>query len=132
MRKDAETHTEEDRRRKELIEVRNNADNTAYSAEKLLKDLAEKVPADIKSKVEDGIAKVRETLKGEVIEAIRSANESLSELIQQVGAAAYQQAGPAADSPDAGSETDSSSDQEPPTPPEGDDEDVVDGEFHNA
>src|ERR1044072_8237558 len=52
MRKDAEVHAEEDRQRKELIEARNNADNTVYAAEKALRDFGEKVPADTKSEVE--------------------------------------------------------------------------------
>ena len=62
MRKDAEAHADEDRRRKELIEARNNADNLAYSAEKVLQDLGDKVPADLKKQVEDKIAKVREVM----------------------------------------------------------------------
>ena len=128
MRKEAEQHAEEDRRLKELVEVRNNADNTAYSAEKLLKDLADKVPAEIKEKVEDGIKKVREILDSEDVEAIRKASENLSELIQQVGAAAYQQPESAAGE---GTETEAAGDEDNQTPPEGD-EDVVDGEFHNA
>ena len=52
MRKDAEAHAEEDRKRKELIEARNNADNTVYAAEKALREFGDKVPAEIKSDVE--------------------------------------------------------------------------------
>ena len=48
MRKDAEAHAEEDRKRKELIEARNNADNTVYAAEKALREFGDKVPAEIK------------------------------------------------------------------------------------
>ncbi len=127
MRKDAEAHADEDRRRKELIEVRNNADTVAYSAEKALKDLGDKVPAELKKQVEEKVAKVREVMGREDPDATRSATEELSQVLQQVGAAAYQQAGPAAGAPgaDAG-----------PTPgsgpaPEGG-EDVVDGEFRSA
>ncbi len=124
MRKDAEAHAEEDRRRKESIEVRNNADNVAYSAEKLLKDLGEKVPADLKASVEGKINTVRETLKSDDTEAIRKAADDLSQTLQQVGAAAYQQAGPETGVPGQG----------PASGPTGGpgDEDVVDGEFHNA
>ncbi len=124
MRKDAEAHAEEDRRRKESIEVRNNADNVAYSAEKLLKDLGEKVPADLKASVEGKINTVRETLKSDDTEAIRKAADDLSQTLQQVGAAAYQQAGPETGAPGQG----------PASGPTGGpgDEDVVDGEFHNA
>jgi molecular chaperone DnaK len=126
MRQDAEANAEEDRLRKELIEVRNNADNTAYSAEKLLNDLGDKVPAELKSQVEDGVAKVREALNTDDADSIRTATDSLSEILQQVGAAAYQQAGPEAAAPGAGPEPG------PETPPEGGDEDVVDGEFRSA
>jgi len=94
MRKDAEKHAEEDQQRKDLIEARNNADNLAYSAEKVLKDLGEKVPADVKTKVEDGVAKVREVLDSEDIAAIRKATEELNEVVQEVGAAAYQAGDP--------------------------------------
>ena len=71
MRQDAEAHAEEDRKRKALIEARNNADSLAYSAEKVLKDLGDKVPADMRTKVEDGVAKVRSVLDSEDLEAIR-------------------------------------------------------------
>ena len=60
MRKEAEAHAEEDRRRKELIEARNYADNAVYTAEKVLRDLGDKVPGDLKSQVEDQVAKVRQ------------------------------------------------------------------------
>jgi molecular chaperone DnaK len=127
MRKDAEVHAEEDRRRKELIEVRTNADTVAYSAEKTLKDLGDKVPADLKKQVEDKVVKVREVMGLEDADATRSATDELSQVLQQVGTAAYQQAGPAAGAP--GGDTG-------PTPgpgpaPEGG-EDVVDGEFRSA
>jgi molecular chaperone DnaK len=125
MRKEAEMHAEEDRQRKDLIEARNNADNTAYSAEKVLRDLGEKVSEELKSQVEDGVAKVRSVLDSDDVEAIHRETENLNQIIQQVGAAAYQQAGPAA-GPDAGPEPE-------PDPDEGEapynDEDVVDGEF---
>jgi molecular chaperone DnaK len=123
MRKDAEAHAEEDRQRKELIEVRNTADNTVYTAEKALRDLGDKVPGEIKSKVEDQVAQVRSVMNNEDVEAIRTATQSLSEVIQQIGAAAYQQQQPEAQP-----------EGEAP-PPDGQsgpaDEDVVDGEFRN-
>ena len=90
MRKDAEAHAEEDRNRKELIEARNNADNTAYAAEKALRDLGEKVPAEIKSEVEAKVAEVKKVAEGDDVAAIKSATESLGQTIQKIGAAAYQ------------------------------------------
>lgn len=125
MRKDAEQHADEDRRRKDLIETRNHADSAVYSAEKVLKDLGEKVPADLKSQVEDKIAKVREVMSGEDPDAIRSRLEELNQVLQQVGASAYQQAEPQAAAP--GSDE---TGQSGPAPEPG--EDVVDGEFRSA
>jgi molecular chaperone DnaK len=121
MREEAEAHAEEDRQRAELIEVRNNADNTAYSAEKVLRDLGDKVPDDLRSQVEEGVANLRGVMDSEDVETIRNQTESLSQIIQQVGAAAYQDAGPPP-GPDAGS-------QGPDEPPPYGEEDVVDGEF---
>jgi molecular chaperone DnaK len=90
MRKDAELHADEDRKRKELIEVRNNADNTTYAAEKALRDLGEKVPADIRSEVEAKVAEVKKVAEGEDVAAIKSATESLGQSIQKIGASVYQ------------------------------------------
>ena len=92
MRKDAEAHAEEDKQRKELVEVRNQADNTVYSAEKVLHDLGDKVPADLRKSVEERISKVREVMNGNDLETIRRLTEELSEELQKVGSAAYQQA----------------------------------------
>jgi molecular chaperone DnaK len=96
MRKDAETHAEEDRKRRDLIEARNNADNTVYAAEKALREFGEKVPTEIKSEVEAKVADVKKAAEGDSIEAIRAATQSLSEVIQKIGGAVYQgQAAPA-------------------------------------
>jgi molecular chaperone DnaK len=125
MRKDAEAHAEEDRKHKELIEARNLADNATYTAEKTLRDLGDKVPEDMKSKVEAETANVRSVIDSEDTDAIRQATDALMNVVQQLGAAAYQQEAPAAE-PESG-ETES----EPP-PDEGEgEEDVVEGEFRN-
>jgi molecular chaperone DnaK len=91
MRKDAESHAEEDRKRKELIEVRNNADNTVYAAEKALREFGDKVPADTRAEVEAGAADVKKAAEGEDVAAIKSATEALGQVIQKIGAAVYQQ-----------------------------------------
>jgi molecular chaperone DnaK len=129
MRKDAEAHAEEDRRRKDLIEARNHADNLAYSADKVLHDLGDKVPPEMKKQVEDNVAKVREVMNGNDVDTIRQATESLNQLLQQVGAAAYQQSGPATGAPESGPE--SGPNQGPGPGPDGG-EDVVEGEYRNA
>ncbi len=131
MRREAETNADADKQRKELVEVRNYADNTAYTAEKTLKDLGDKVPADLKGQVESGIKSVREVMNGSDATAIRKAADDLGALIQKVGASAYQQQpGPTAGGP-AG---DAGGPQTGPTPGENKPggEDVVDGEFRNA
>ena len=115
MRKDAETHAEDDRKRRDLIEARNNADNTAYAAEKALREFGDKVPADVKSEVEGKVADVKKAAEGEDVDAIRSATQSLGESIQKIGGSVYQ--GEAAPAGEAG-----------PNPNPGDGPDVVDGE----
>jgi molecular chaperone DnaK len=95
MRKDAQAHAEEDRKRKELIEVRNHADNTAYAAEKALREFGDKVPADVKSDIEARVAEVRSAAQGDDIEKIKSVTDALGQAIQKIGASVYEQ-GPAA------------------------------------
>ncbi|MDL1944743.1 molecular chaperone DnaK [Chloroflexi bacterium CFX2] len=114
MRKDAEAHADEDRKRKELIEARNNADNTAYAAEKALRDFGDKVPAEVRSEIETKVSEVRSAAQGEDVEKIRAATEALGQAIQKIGASVYEQ-GQAA----GGGEAGSSSSENP---------DVVDGE----
>jgi molecular chaperone DnaK len=131
MKREAELHADEDRKRKEQVEARNNADNMAYQAEKALEELGDKVPDDIKNQVNEKVTEVRKVLEDQNADAatINQATDELSKVVQQIGAAAYQQAGP----PPAGAPEG----YEPP-PPEGqtgdssDDEDVVDGEFKEA
>ena len=94
MRKDAEAHAEEDRKRKDLIEARNHADNTAYAAEKALKDFGDKVPAEVRSEIETKVADVRSKAQSDDVASIKSATEALGQAIQKIGAAAYQQAEP--------------------------------------
>ena len=123
MRREAEQHADEDRKRRDLIEAKNHADNMVYSVEKTLKDLGDKVPADLKQQIEDAASKVREVKDGEDIEAIKQATDNLSELLQQVGSAAYQQQQPQETAPTPEGSGDQSSEGKT------DDEDVVDGEF---
>lgn len=124
MKQDAEKHADEDAKQKETVEARNKADNMAYTAEKAMSDLGEQVPEEVKTKVNDKIAEVRNILEDENAdsETLNRVADELGQVIQEIGAAAYQQ------QPGAGPEG--------PPPPEGqsgpDDEDIVDGEFRNA
>ena len=129
MRKEAEEHAEDDRHRKELVEARNNADNAAYTAEKTLRDLGDKVPADMKKKVEDQVTKVRQVMSSEDTAKIKSTTDELFQTIQQIGAAAYQQSGPAAGGTSGPSDSSGPSGPQQPGP---NGEDVVDGEFRNV
>jgi molecular chaperone DnaK len=96
MRKDAEAHAEEDRKRKELIEARNHADNTVYAAEKAVREFGDKVPLEIRSEIETKVAEVKKVAQGEDVNAIKSATEALGQVIQKIGASVYQQQGPQA------------------------------------
>jgi molecular chaperone DnaK len=91
LRQEAESHAEEDLRRREEIEVRNQADSLAYTAEKTLRELGDKVAADVKSEVEAKVLAVRSALQGPDTEAVRAAMTELSESIQKIGAAMYGQ-----------------------------------------
>jgi molecular chaperone DnaK len=92
MVRDAESHLEDDKQRREEIEVRNHADNLAYQTEKNLKELGEKMGSEQKSRLEGALEKVREALKTSDTGAIRSATEQLSSVWNEVSAKLYQDA----------------------------------------
>lgn len=85
MKKDAEAHAGEDQKRKELVEVRNIAEQLIYTAEKALKDAGDKIGEDIKKEIEDKIGDVRKAREGEDIAQIKSASEALSTSMQKIG-----------------------------------------------
>jgi molecular chaperone DnaK len=99
MRQDAEAHAEEDKRARELAELRNNADNLAYQSEKQLNELGEKLSAEQKQTVQDAIKEVREALKAEDVDAIKRATENLQTRFQAISAELYKQAQTAANQP---------------------------------
>jgi len=123
MVSDAETHADEDRRARALAEARNNGENAAYQAEKQLADLGDQVDAESKSRIEEAIKGVRETLESEDAEEINAKSQELQSAFHAVSEAMYQRAqeqaagagsnGAASDGAEAGSS---------------DDEDVVDAE----
>lgn len=90
MVKDAEAHAEEDKKRREEQEVRNSAESMAYQTRKFLSENEDKVGADVKEKVEEAAKGVDEALKGEDIDAIKSAVENLSTVSQEMGKAIYE------------------------------------------
>jgi len=119
MRKEAEAHAADDKKRRDLIEARNAADNSVYGAEKVLSELGDKVSDEIKAEVRAAMDEVKKVKDGEDEPAIRKAVDALGQVVQKVGAAAYQ-AQP--DAAPAGPETGSGE----PGPEAG--PDVVDGE----
>jgi molecular chaperone DnaK len=93
MVREAEAHADDDHKKREEIEIRNAADNLAYSTEKTLREMGEKVPADLKSEVEGKIAQVRSALQSGDIYQIRTAKEDLESALQRLGQAVYSQPG---------------------------------------
>jgi len=122
--KDAEANAETDRRRREQIEVRNEADNLAYQSEKALRDNGDKIPAEVKTEVEAKVAAAREAAQGDDVERIKTAVEELRAAAGKIGEAMYQ-----------------AEQQKAPEPPEGEpagatagtsdrkDGDTIEGEF---
>ncbi|MCU1460001.1 MAG: chaperone protein DnaK, partial [Acidimicrobiales bacterium] len=92
MVRDAESHAEDDRRRKEEAEVRNNADSLVYQTEKLLKDQGDKISGEEKDTVESGLAALKQALAGTDLDAIKSATEQLVSSSQQFAQRLYEQA----------------------------------------
>ena len=90
--KEAEQHAEEDKKLQQEIEVRNNADSMIYTSEKTLEELGDKVDAEKKSKIEDLVKELRELISGKDLDAIKSKTDELTKVVQEVGAAIYQEA----------------------------------------
>jgi molecular chaperone DnaK len=114
MVREAESHAEEDRRRKELVETRNQADATIYTTEKALKEAAGKIPDDVKREVEHAVSALRDTMRGEDIQRIRQAMERLSQTAARIGEALSRASAAASSSGQAGGD------------------DVVDAEFEEV
>ncbi|MCE5196845.1 MAG: molecular chaperone DnaK [Negativicutes bacterium] len=91
MIKEAELHANEDKARKEEIEIRNQADNQVYQTEKTLKDLGDKVSAAEKAEAETAVQKVKDALKGSDAEAIKKASEELTEHLYKLSSKVYEQ-----------------------------------------
>lgn len=116
MVKEAEAHADEDRKQKDLIEARNQADSIAYQAEKTLKDLGDKVPADKKSAVNSAVEALRSAASGDDVQAIKDKTDALTKLLYDLSQGVYQ------------SQQDAASGQATGAGPEGE-SDTVDAEF---
>ncbi len=89
MTREAESHKDEDRKRKEEIEVRNGADSAIYSAEKYLRELGDKVPANVRDDVNSKVAALRSALQGKDLAVIQKASDDLARALQAIGTAMY-------------------------------------------
>jgi molecular chaperone DnaK len=127
LQREAESHAAEDAKRREEIELRNQADTLAYSAERTLREHADKVPAELKSEVESHITDVRSALQGTDVDALRQAVERLNGSMQKIGQAVYAGATPGAEGQPSGDG------QQGPQGQQGQqDEGTVEGEFREV
>jgi molecular chaperone DnaK len=124
--KDAEMNADEDKKKRELVETRNQADALIYSTEKSIKELGDKVDAETKSKVEAASAALRTAIEGEDTEEIKRLSEELTNVSHKLAEAMYQQASAAGQQAGPGAE---SAEQPGGEAPE---EDVVDADFEEV
>jgi molecular chaperone DnaK len=121
MVRDAESHADEDRKRREEVEVRNEADSAAYTAEKTLKDLGDKITADVKADVESKVTDVRAALGTDDVERMRTAKDALQQAMYKVSEQIYSAAGAS------GAQSSEQPGESGPTSPQ--DDNTVEGEF---
>lgn len=121
MTKEAELHAEEDHKKREAIDVKNNAESVIYQTEKTLKEYAEKIPADVKTEIEGKIQALKEVKDSDDTQAIKAALEDVNQIVSKIGSALYQQPGApeqpgqaAAGSQDVGGEASSKADEQGP------------------
>ena len=125
MRKDAESHAEEDKKRRELVDLKNQGDQMAYSFEKMLKEQGEKISSEDRGNIESAISNLREALKGDDAVAIRRAIENLEQSSHKMAEEMYKQAQAQQQAAAKGEQPGSG---EAPKPDEGG-EDVIDAEY---
>ncbi|MCH8118592.1 MAG: molecular chaperone DnaK [Planctomycetes bacterium] len=92
MTKDAETHAEEDKKKREVVDLKNQADQLVYSTEKTLKEHGDKVSAEVRGKIESAVNNLKEAVKGEDADAIKKAIENLGITSQELGKVLYEDA----------------------------------------
>ncbi|RIV25859.1 molecular chaperone DnaK [Alicyclobacillaceae bacterium I2511] len=102
MVKEAEVHAEEDRKRREQVEIRNQADQLLYQTEKTLKDLGDKTDAELRQETEDKQEKLRTALNGTDADSIKQASEELTEVLHKLSTKLYEQAAQSASTEGAG------------------------------
>jgi len=130
MKKEAESHAEEDKKKREVVDLKNQADQLIYSTEKTLKEHGDKVSAETRGKIESAANNLKEAIKGEDADAIKRAIENLGTASQELGKVLYEEAA----KKQAASAAEAQAGQTPPPPPEGEakrkgGDDVIDAEF---
>ena len=131
MKKDAEIHAEEDKKRRELVETKNQADALVHSTEKSLKELGDKVDAETRTNVENEIENVKKALEGDDVDAIKTAVEALTAASHKLAELMYAQASQNNPDMDGGSDGGDDSGPQNPKNDKGDD-DVVDADFEEV
>jgi molecular chaperone DnaK len=126
MVRDAETHAEEDKKRRDEAEVRNNADTLVYQTENLLKEQGDKVSPDERSKIDDALKRLKDALAGADIDAVRSAHDGLINASQEFSQRLYQSV--QAEQQAAASNASASSESSTPSDDEVADAEIVDDE----
>jgi molecular chaperone DnaK len=121
MVKEAEAHAAEDKKRREDADVRNQAENLAYQAEKALADAGDKVPDDVKTEVTTAVGELRTALEGTDVEAVKTKQTALAGVIQKIGEAVY--------AADQAAATEAPADADAASGSSDADEDVVDAEI---
>jgi molecular chaperone DnaK len=133
MQRDAEAHSTEDKKRREVVDLKNQADNLIYSTEKTLKEHGAKVSGDTRGKIESAVNNLKEAAKGEDGQAIKNAMENLSSTAQELGKILYEEA-----AKKQGAQGAEPAGQQPSEPPQGGEgevhrkgggDDVIDAEF---
>ena len=130
--KDAQAHSEEDKKRREIVEVKNQADSLIYGTEKNLTEHGDKIPADDKAKITDAIAAMKTAMEGDDLEAMKSAMEALTTASHKLAEEMYKQtaaeaATSGAENDGAGTEAANDAEAKPAQ-----DESVVDAEFEEV
>jgi molecular chaperone DnaK len=129
--KDAQAHSEEDKKRRDAVEIRNQADNLIYTTEKNLKEHGDKIEEDEKTKITEAIAAMRTSMEGDDPEAMKAAMEALTTASHKLAEEMYKKA--AADAATAGTPpNDGSASGEDTSSPSGEDDKVVDAEFEEV
>jgi len=129
MKKDADAHSEEDKKRRQVVDLKNQADQLIYSTEKTLKEHGDKVSSATRGKIESAVNNLKEAVKGEDASAIRKAIDNLGDAGQDLGKTLYEEAAKKQAASASGPA------EQPPPPPEGEvrrkkgGDDVIDAEF---